>query len=129
MNKENKEITLNDIHNDLKDLLTWTKFAGIKEVKPVLLSHLDTDVKKQIYTLSDGKNSSYDISKKVGNESVRRSISNYWQEWEKANIGELIPAQGGGMRFKSSFDLADFSITVSLPKTSDNLQIQLKVQM
>lgn len=112
MSKEEKEITLKDIHNDLRELLTWTKFAGIKDVKPILESHLDTDVKKQIYSLSNGKNSSYEIARAVGNESVRRSISNYWKEWDQSNLGELIPAQGGGTRFKSSFNLIDFSITI-----------------
>jgi len=111
MSKEETEITLKDIHNDLRELLVWTKFAGMKDVKPVLQSHLDTNVKKQIYSLSDGKNSSYEIARIIGNESVRRSISNYWQEWDKANLGELIPATGG-KRFKGSFNLVDFSITI-----------------
>lgn len=111
MSKEEKEITLKDIHNDLRELLTWTKFAGIKEVKPFLLSHIDTDIKKQIYSLSDGINSSYEIARKLRNESVRRSVSNYWQDWEKVNLGELIPAPGGN-RFKSSFNLTDFAIPV-----------------
>lgn len=107
---------LNNIQTTLKESLKWTKFVGLKQVKPVLENQLNSGQKKIIYALSDGINSSYDIAKKIGNESIRRSISNYWHEWEKSGLGESVPAQGGG-RFKHSFELGDFGIEVpELPK-------------
>ena len=112
MNKEEKEITLKDIHNDLVELLKWTKFAGIKEVKSVLESSVITDEEKIIYSLSDGRNSSYNIAKTMGsNDTVRRKISNYWDMWENVGLGSSMPAQGG-TRFKHSFSLDDFGIKV-----------------
>lgn len=109
--KLQSEVTLKDVHDTLKELLKWTRFAGIKEVKPVLESKLDTDIKKIVYTLSDGKNSTRDIEK-IAKGISDRSVSNYWQEWGKAGLGESIPVMGGGNRFKKSFDLEDFGIKV-----------------
>ena len=100
-----------DIRDALKESSKWAKFSGIKEVKPVLVLQLDTDIKKIIYALSDGKNSSYEIERQVGNVT-QRTVSNYWQEWEKVGIGESSPVQGGRNRFKASFDLEDFGIKV-----------------
>ena len=100
-----------EIHNTLKELLKWAKFSGIKEVKPVLESKIDTDVKKIVYFLSDGSKGTRDIAKTVGSLS-HASVSNYWQDWEKAGLGESFLTMGGGTRFKRSFDLEDFGIKI-----------------
>lgn len=106
-----KEITLKDVHDTLKEMLKWTKFAGAKEVKPVLESKLDNDTKKSVYDLSDGTKGTRDIAKIVGSVS-HGTVSNYWHAWEKVGLGESIPVMGGGNRFKHSFDLEDFGIIV-----------------
>ncbi|QLH11265.1 hypothetical protein [Nitrosarchaeum sp. AC2] len=112
----NDEITLKDIHNDLRELITWTKFSGIKEVKPVLELKLDSALKRMVYHLSDGKNSTRDIEKLIGNISAR-SVSNYWQEWEKLGFGSYEIVNGFN-RFKKSFDLKEFGINIpELQKT------------
>lgn len=137
-NSDQKQIELKDVHDvlsnihaTLKESLKWTKFVGLKQVKPELEAQLNSDPKKIIYMLSDGVNSSYDIAKKIGNESIRRSISNYWNEWEKAGIGESIPAQGGGNRFRHSFELGDFGIEVpeiTKQETQQTAQTETKEQ-
>ena len=106
----NDDVTLKDIHNDLRELITWTKISGIKEVKPVLESKLNNDLKKTVYHLSDGKNSSRDIEKLAGSIS-NRSVINYWQEWEKIGLGSYEIVNGFN-RFKRAFDLKDFGINV-----------------
>ncbi|MEX2193021.1 MAG: hypothetical protein WD717_06550 [Nitrosarchaeum sp.] len=114
----NDDITLKDIHNDLRELLKWIKFTGIKEVKPVLESHLPNDSKKIIYHLSDSSKGTQEIAKIVGDIS-HMSIANYWKSWEKAGLGESVTAMGG-KRFKRSFDLEDFGIKVpELPKQKE----------
>lgn len=111
----NNDITLKDIHNDLRELITWAKFSGIKEVKPVLELKLDSDLKRRVYHLSDGKNSIRDIAK-LTNDIAFKSVANYWQEWEKTGLG-LYKVVNGFNRFKRSFDLKDFGINVpELPK-------------
>jgi hypothetical protein len=119
---EQRDATLTDVHNILKELLKWTKFAGIKEVKPVLESKLDTDIKKIIYVLSDGNRGTREISKIVGTIS-HASIANYWQDWEKSGLGESSQTMGGGSRFKCSFDLNDFGIKVpEIPKSAEKVE-------
>ena len=115
-----------EIHGTLKELLKWAKFSGIKEVKPVLESKLDTNDKKIIYVLSDGSKGTREISKIVGSLS-HVTIANYWQDWEKAGIGESDAIMGGGNRFKRSFDLEDFGIKVpEIPKQETKTEEQPK---
>lgn len=106
-----QEITLKDIHEDLRELLKWAKFSGMKEVKPILESKLDSDVKKIVYVLSDGNKSTRVIERLINAAISNRSVSNYWKDWEEIGLGTSIPI-GGGNRFKHSFNLQDFGIEV-----------------
>lgn len=130
MSREEKEITLKDIHNDLKEVLKWMRFSGLNEVKSVLESNLQTDEEKIIFSLSDGVNSSYDIAKIMGaNDNVRRKISNYWDKWEKAALGEPQASSGRGNRFKYSFNLDDFGIKIpELPKQNPKQSVSESTQ-
>jgi len=119
MSKEQSEITLQDIHNDILELIKWTKFSGIKEIKPILETQLATDSKKLIYHLSDGTKGTQEIAKIVGDVS-HMSVANYWKTWEKLGLGASVSAMGG-KRFKRSFDLDDFGIKVK-PTTVDSKQ-------
>ena len=94
----------------LREILKWTKILSMEKVKSILDSRLAPDSKKIIYTLSDGTKGTKDIANMVGDIS-HMSVANYWKEWAKAGIGELIPVMGGN-RFKKSFDLEDFGITI-----------------
>ncbi len=93
----------------LKEILKWIKFAGMKEVKTVLISELDTDQKKQVYQLSDGSKSITEINQTTGVSAG--SISAYWKKWVKLGLGEKKPVMGGD-RFVKAFDLDDFGIVV-----------------
>ena len=94
----------------LKEILKWIKVTSFNQVKDVLNSILDTDSKKLIYQLSDGKLTSTEIIKKAKASSA--TITKYWQEWEKVGIGESKSVKGG-IRFIRSFDLTLFRIGVS----------------
>lgn len=105
------EDKLSEIAITLKELLKWTKFAGIKEVKSVLLSALDTEAKKIIYYLSDGDTSSAEIA---GAANVSDwTVRNYWKSWNKLGIVEALQV-GSGQRYKKAFDIEEFGI--ELPK-------------
>lgn len=106
---------LTDIRDTIKESTKWTKFAGIKEVKPILETQLPNDSKKLIYHLSDGTKGTQEIAKTIGGVS-HQSVSNYWKAWEKVGLGEYISAPGG-TRFRRSFDLADLGIKIpEIPK-------------
>jgi hypothetical protein len=98
----------------LREILKWIKFTGMKEVKSILTSVLDNDLKKIAYQRSDGTRGSVEIARIVGLGS-NRTVANWWESWLKLSIGESVPAMGG-RRFKRSFDLADFNIDVPEPK-------------
>jgi len=94
----------------LQEMLKWTKFAGMKEVKNTLVSVLDTEQKRLVYHLSDGTRGTVEIAKLAGIGSTG-TVFDMWQAWLKLGLGESIPVRGGS-RFKRSFDLEDFGIEV-----------------
>lgn len=108
---QNNEITEQQL---LKEILKWLKFAGMQGVKDALISTLNTDEKKQVYQLSDGKYTNAQINKLTGVSAG--SISGYWKKWAKLGLGEKSSVMGGD-RFVKSFDLEDFDISVTKMKT------------
>ena len=98
----------------LTEILKWIKFAGMKEVKEVLNSVLDTDQKKLVYQLSDGSKGMIEVGKAAGISSTA-TISKYWKSWLKLGLGENVSVKGGE-RFRRAFDLEDFGIGVPQPK-------------
>jgi len=91
----------------LLEILKWTKFQGMQNVKDILETNLDTDVKKIIYELCDGKSSS-EIAKisKVSDQTVR----NYWKLWAPLSIVEIHPDYK--KRYRKVFSLKEVGITV-----------------
>ena len=115
----NSDSEINEkILETLQELLKWIKIASYKNVKTMLVEVLDSDVKKTIYHLSDGNRSVTDLVKtKIVSAG---STSNYWNDWSKIGIGELLPVIGG-KRFKHSFNLEDFGINTKIKnKGSEN---------
>ncbi len=100
----------------LREILKWTKFAGMNQVQSVLESTLDTPEKRLAYQLSDGKNGIRQIVElsRVGSFGKVQSL---WKEWKKKGIGDTASVMGGGERFKRSFDLEDFGIEFPNPTT------------
>jgi len=97
----------------LKEILKWIKFSSIKEVRGVLMEVLDSEQKRLVYDLSDGKNGSIEIGKiaKTSDSTVRRN----WESWARIGIVEPIRVQGG-LRYKKLFELEDFGFVVPLVK-------------
>lgn len=101
----------------LREMVKWVRFSGMKQVKEVLTSTLNNEKKIIAYHYSDGKNTSTVISKMSG--IAQPTISDLWKEWLSLGLGEAITASGGS-RFKKSFDLKLFGITV--PEIKDTSQ-------
>lgn len=94
----------------LREILKWIKFAGVKEVKGILVSALDTDQKKIVFQLSDGSKGMVEIGKAAGISSTA-TISRYWNSWSKLGLGDYMAVKGGD-RFRRAFDLEDLGIEV-----------------
>lgn len=97
----------------LKEILRWVKFSGMKEVKTILTSALDSDQKRIVYQMSDGSKGIIEIGKAVGIKSTA-TIFKFWKQWTKLGLGESVRVPGG-QRFKRSFDLEDFGFDAQVP--------------
>ena len=93
----------------LREILKWTRFAGMNQVKAVLASELGTDTDKFVYQKSDGSHGTVELGDLVG--LSKDTIDRMWDSWVLLGLGEKIPVRGGN-RFKRSFDLEDFGIKV-----------------
>lgn len=111
---ENKETEL----SVLKEILTWTKISGMKQVKAILSEALNDPLKRSLYQLSDGSRSIREILSKFKLKTSRASIQKLWKQWSMLGIGEPISVMGGGQRFKRSFDLDAFGIEYEMSTES-----------
>lgn len=111
MNTEEEKIEL------LREIAKWSRFMGFKQVKEVLASQMNDEKKAHAYHLSDGKNTSTIISKATGINQPR--VTELWKEWMVLGLGESISASGGS-RFKRSFDLKMFGISIPESKQKSN---------
>lgn len=91
----------------LREILKWTKFQGMQKVKQVLEVALDTDAKKLVYHLSDGRPSpAIAKSAQVSSSTVRR----LWKEWAVMGIVEIHPAYK--KRFHRVFSLKGVGVEI-----------------
>jgi len=77
-----------EIRDILREILKWTKFEGMQNVKQVLETTLDNDCKRLIYEFSDGR-SSPKIAKIVGVDAT--TVRNYWKDWAVLGIVKIHP--------------------------------------
>ena len=91
----------------LLEILKWTKFQGMRQVKKILEDNLDTDTKKLVYELSDGR-SSPDIAKVVSVTDT--TVREYWRAWAPILIVEIHPNYK--KRYCKVFSLKEVGISV-----------------
>lgn len=103
MEKDEEIITL------LKGILKWTRFSALENVRNEIRRTLDTDQKRLIYSLSDGKTNSRDVAKQSGVSDF--TVRKYWSEWISRGLAEPINVRGGKRSMKS-FNLADFGLII-----------------
>jgi len=82
-----EEKILRKIDSKLDQLLKWTRFAGMRQLRDILAENLDDDTLMLIYEYSDGKRSTREIAKLVGVKS-NQTIVNYWKKWRSLGIVE-----------------------------------------
>ena len=79
------ETELAEISTTLKQILKWTRFAGMQQLKGIMLNTLKTDTEKLVYEFSTGEASTREIAKKVGLGS-KSTVEKYWEKWAKVGI-------------------------------------------
>ena len=98
---------LAEIAATLRELLKWTRFAGMLRLKDILNQTLLTPVEKVVYELSDGNRSMREIARHIGKSHV--TILRYWEKWKK--IGIIEPAEREG-RYRHICSLEEVGLEV-----------------
>lgn len=87
------EQTLNEIASTLKELLKWSRFAGMQQLRNVLSQNLKTDTEMLTYELSDGARGARDVASAV--RISHTTVLNNWKRWNKVGIVEPSPSFQG----------------------------------
>lgn len=96
---------------ELKEQTKWLRFLALPNLKKTIEENLTTKEQKGIYDLSDGKNSTNDIAKKLRAEGIKVShmtVYNYWKRWFA--VGIVVPSEEYSGRFKKIIDLKEINI-------------------
>ncbi len=99
------------IVKELKEQTKWLRFLALPNLKKAIEENLSTKELKKIYSLSNGKNSTHEISKKLSIESIKVShmtVYNYWKKWSV--IGIVVPSEKYPGRFEKIIDLEEMNI-------------------
>lgn len=99
---------LKNIELKLDNILKWTRFAGILQLRDILLQTLTDDKSLLIYEYSDGKRTTREVARLVNIGHV--TVSRYWRHWNKIGIIEPSPKYKG--RFQRICSLEEFGITI-----------------
>jgi len=99
---------LKSIENKLDQILKWTRFAGVHQLKNILSQNLENDTATLIYEFSDGTRTTREIAGIVGRSHV--TISNYWEKWSKLGIVEPSPTYQG--RYRRICSLEEVGLTI-----------------
>lgn len=109
MDERATELTLlRDIADTLHELLAWTRATGHSQVRETLEAALETDDKRLVYQLMDGRRGVAEIQK-LSNVNVRY-ISEWGQEWERTGIVVASRRSSVKGRRERAFELGDFGI-------------------
>ena len=80
--------TLKNIENKINELLKWTKFAGMPQLRNVLVQVLGDDVAAALaYEFSNGARGTREVAKLAGIKS-HNTVAVYWRKWHKIGIVE-----------------------------------------
>ena len=100
-----------EILKELKEQTKWIRFLALPSMKKTVEENIKTKEQKRIYDLSDGKNSTNDISKKLLAEGIKVShmtVYNYWKRWFA--LGLVVPSKKYPGRFEKIINLSDLDI-------------------
>lgn len=103
------------MENLLEEILKWQRVQGIKIVREILPKLLDTEQKKIVYELTDGKNPREYIQKISG--AAAGTISGWWNQW--FSQGLLLK---DGQKYKKIISLEELGISVTIKSQTNQIQ-------
>jgi len=113
--------TLKSIEQKLDQLLKWTRFAGMQQLRTIMTQNLETDTEMLVYELSDGERTTREIARLAGVGS-NATIAKYWKKWTK--IGIVEPSEKRRGRYQRICSLEAVGLTVPPMLQEDTQQIE-----
>ena len=107
--------TLKNIESKLDQLLKWTRFAAMQQLRSILVGNLTDDTSMLVYEYSNGERGTRDIAELVGLKS-NATVANYWKRW--SNIGIVDPSPKFRGRFQRICSLEEVGLTLPPPPKS-----------
>jgi hypothetical protein len=104
--------SVDDSKRILVEILKWMKFTGMEKLRKSIDDSMETDLKKLVYELSDGR-SSPEIEQETGVDDS--TIRDYWKEWAYLGLVEIHPDYK--KRYRKLFSLGEFGIEVPKSKS------------
>lgn len=101
--------TLKEIASTLQEMLKWTRFAGMQQLKNIVTQNLKSDPEMLVYELSDGNRGTREIAQLAGIGS-NATVARFWQKWSK--IGLVEPSKKFPGRFQHISSLEELGLTV-----------------
>jgi len=100
----------------LEEVLKWQRLQGMKILREILPQLLDTEEKRIVYEMTDGKNN----QSKIANEAkvATGTVSNWWNIWYSYGILTKEEEKRNG-RYKKIISLKDLGIPIKI-KSSEN---------
>jgi hypothetical protein len=105
---------LGSIHQTLKEILRWIRFANISKLKETLDKELDIDEKKLAYDNSDGINGVKEVAQASG--APQDTVYSWWQKWFR--LGLVVESETRKGRMVKIVSLDD--VGIKLPKKKKN---------
>ena len=96
---------------ELKEQTKWLRFLALPGLKETIERNITSKDQKRIYELSDGTNSTNQISHLLKSEGFKVShmtVYNYWKRWYAVGIVDQSEKYIG--RYKQVFDLNDLNL-------------------
>lgn len=100
---------LRNIESKLDQLLKWTRFAGMQQLRTIISQNLTTDAEMLVFELSDGERTTREVARLAGIGS-NSTVAGYWGKWSK--LGILEPSQKRQGRFQRICSLQEVGLTV-----------------
>ena len=95
---------LSNIESYLGELLSWIKLENRATVQSLLHSEIDTDQKRRVFELLDGKRSQKEIAEAVGVST--RSIFNWLKRWQQTGL--VVPSLAAPGKVQRLVSLEDY---------------------
>lgn len=101
--------TLKNIENKISELLKWTKFAGMQQLRNIISQALGDDATAALaFEFSDGARGTREVGRLAG--ASNKTVARYWKKW--SNLGIVEPSNAYQGRFQRICSLEEVGLSV-----------------